>query len=85
MHVFRVEVSGPDGVKPHYKTQITAPAEAGEAAFALALNDQPGVWRIQATDVAIGGSGSGEFTVANARSGDRDLGRLGGAPPHIPQ
>lgn len=64
LHIFRVEVSGPDGVKAHYGTQITARDGTGEAALGLALNDSPGAWSIKATDVATGVSSSTSFTVA---------------------
>ncbi len=63
MHVFRVQVSNPNGLREYYGTQITAHDGSGEAEFDLALNDTPGTWQIRATDVATGVSGTAEFTV----------------------
>ncbi len=63
MHVFRVQVSDPGGVRDYYGTQIAADDGSGEAEFDLALNDSPGTWRIEATDIATGISGTAEFTV----------------------
>ena len=62
-HVLRVEVSGPDGVKDFYGTQICADAGSGGAAFRLALNDAPGKWQVKATDIATGVSGVAGFSV----------------------
>jgi len=62
-HVFRVQVTGPDGLRDYYGTQITADDGSGEAEFDLALNDASGIWRIAATDVATGISGTAELTV----------------------
>jgi len=70
MHVFRVQVSDPSGVKDYYGTQITADDGSGEAEFDLALNDAPGTWEIRATDVATGISGTAQFTVTAARGGE---------------
>ena len=69
LHVLRVEVVGPDGIKDYYGTQMTATEGAGEAEFDLALNDQPGAWQIKATDIASGVSGSAQFTVTRADAG----------------
>jgi len=70
-HVFRVEVSAPDGAKAFYDTQITAASGAGSAAFRLALNDSPGAWRIKATDIATGTSGVAKFKVTDRGPGVR--------------
>ncbi len=70
-HVFRVEVTGPDGAKEWYGTQISADAGSRKAGFELALNDVPGKWRIEATDIATGMTGLAELTVSGPGNGRR--------------
>ena len=63
-HVLRVQVTAPDGVKDWYGTQISAAGGSAEARFRLALNDMPGKWRIEATDIATDVRGVVEFDVS---------------------
>jgi len=70
-HAFRVEVAGPDGVKEWYGTQISADAGSAKTGFDLALNDMPGKWRIEATDIATGVKGLAELIVSAPREGGR--------------
>jgi len=64
-HVLHVTVSGPDGVeRPWYARNLLA--EDGRAAGELtfALDDAPGTWTIQATDVATGATARREIELA---------------------
>ena len=63
LHVLRIHVTGPDGVKDYYGTQTTARDGRGEAYFDLALNDTVGTWTIAATDLATGVAGKSSFEV----------------------
>ena len=62
-HVFRIEVTAPDGARDWYGTQLTAADGQAESSFKLALNDIPGKWQIKATDIATGMSGEARFTI----------------------
>jgi hypothetical protein len=63
MHVVRVEVAGPDGLREHYGTQLVFDGGSTEGEFVLALNDTIGTWMITATDIATGVVGEAEFEV----------------------
>lgn len=64
MHVFVVEVAGPDG-KPraHYAQKLLAPTGSAVGRIPMALNDTPGAWTVRATDVATKQSAESRFTV----------------------
>ncbi|MCD6361648.1 MAG: beta-galactosidase [Armatimonadetes bacterium] len=65
MHVFRIEVTGPDGeTRDWYGAQLVADKGVTGGSFHLALNDQPGDWTITATDIATGATGRAKIRVA---------------------
>lgn len=66
-HVFRIEVSAPDGERRWYGTQLSSDNGQANSSFQLALNDMPGRWRITSTDVATGISDETRFTVRKPR------------------
>ncbi len=78
LHVFRVEVSGPDG-KPrrHYGAVLCSEVGRAEGAFRLALNDPPGAWRIRVQILPEGLKGMHMFRVGRKamKSDFRDRGR----------
>lgn len=64
LHVFRMEVTGPDGeLREYYGAQLVAKRGATGGAFRLALNDSPGAWTITATDIATGVTGTATVRV----------------------
>jgi hypothetical protein len=66
-HVIRCEVVAPDGARPTYWQQnLSAPAGKFSTALPLALNEQPGRWRVELTDAMSGVTTTVEFTVEAA-------------------
>jgi len=66
MHVFRIEVTGPDGeARDYYGAQLVARKGGTGGSFHLALNDSPGEWTITATDIATGVTGTATVRVGN--------------------
>jgi uncharacterized protein YfaS (alpha-2-macroglobulin family) len=63
MHVVRIDVSGPDGIKAHYGSQHVLSDGIAEGEIPLAFNDAIGTWTITATDIATGTVGTAEFEV----------------------
>ncbi|MEI6500214.1 MAG: alpha-amylase family protein, partial [Armatimonadota bacterium] len=63
-HIVRVDVFGPDGKeRPWYAANLSATQGAAQGAVNFALDDQPGVWKIVATDVASGVTGAASVKV----------------------
>ncbi|NUQ62707.1 MAG: hypothetical protein HUU20_09470 [Pirellulales bacterium] len=63
-HVFRVEVTKPDGeMDPLYGRNLHAAKGKAQAAFTLALNDVVGNWKIAVADVASGKTTERSFSV----------------------
>jgi len=55
LHVFRVEVVGPDGKKlAHYASNIKAEAGTGKYTINWALNEKTGKYTIYVKDIASG-------------------------------
>lgn len=63
MHVVRIDVTGPDGMKAHYGRQHVLTEGAAEGEIPLAFNDTIGTWTVTATDIATGTVGTAEFEV----------------------
>jgi hypothetical protein len=64
-HVGVVRVYRPDGSEHrHYGCRVDLPKGAGEGSIPLALNDDPGSWRIVVRDVATGVEGKATFTLS---------------------
>jgi len=64
MHVFAVEVSGPDGrPRTHYAQKLVGRQGTAAGRIPLALNDDAGAWTIRATDVATRKSGELRFVL----------------------
>lgn len=62
-HCLRIEVLAPDGKRlRHYAQNVLSDKALVRVSVPLALNDPPGVWQVQVTDVATGRTASGEFT-----------------------
>ncbi len=58
--VYRITVKSPDGqTVDHYCANVTAPDGKGVYKLALALNDQPGPWQIEAKDIVTGKTAKG--------------------------
>jgi hypothetical protein len=65
LHVFRIEVLGPDGgPRTHYGAKLLAQTGNAAGEIPLALNDAPGKWTIRATDIATKRTGRCEFQIA---------------------
>ncbi len=65
-HVFRVEVTGPDGnPRRHYGARLFGAQGAAEGAFHLALNDARGDWTLKVTDIATGTQTSASFALTD--------------------
>ncbi|MHB8997100.1 MAG: beta-galactosidase [Armatimonadota bacterium] len=64
-HVARVEVFGPDGKERSWyaRNLTTGKTPVAEGNLQLALDDQPGTWKIVAKDVATGATASTSFKV----------------------
>ncbi len=64
LHVYRIEVTDATGDRcDWYDTRLTASGGVAGGEFRLALDDEPGVWTIRATDVATGVEGELQVTV----------------------
>jgi hypothetical protein len=56
-HLVRCHLFGPDGsFLPHYASNVLTGGTTGSVAFTSALNDPPGRYRINLTDVLTGAS-----------------------------
>jgi hypothetical protein len=63
-HVLKLEVLGPDGAKRSlYSRNIETRGGVARSQFRMALNDEPGKWRIMVTDVFSGESAEKSWTV----------------------
>ncbi|MEI6502617.1 MAG: hypothetical protein WCP21_16530, partial [Armatimonadota bacterium] len=64
-HIVRVDVFGPDGKeRPWYAANLSATQGAAQGTVNFALDDQPGAWKIVATDVATGVTGAATVKIA---------------------
>lgn len=64
-HVLRLTVTDPEGrPQPCYYQNVVAPAGKGTATIPLAFNDTPGLWKIEARDMATGVTGEVKVLVA---------------------
>ncbi|MFH0963448.1 MAG: beta-galactosidase trimerization domain-containing protein [Planctomycetota bacterium] len=69
-HVLRVELVNPDGrAVAHYYENLRAPKGRGTGALNLALNEQPGVWRLVVRDIATGTVAERAFVVQESERG----------------
>jgi len=72
-HCLRIEVLAPDGKRLRYYAQnVLSDKAQTRVAIPLALNDPPGVWRLQVTDVATGRTANAAFTVEAGRQKFKD-------------
>ncbi|MHC4716785.1 MAG: beta-galactosidase, partial [Planctomycetota bacterium] len=69
LHAVRIRVTGPDGKDlPEYAAVLLAPGGQGEHSIPLALNQQPGRYRVDVTDVISGQSARATLEVRRAES-----------------
>jgi len=66
LHVFRLELKGPDGqVVEHYLRNVNAEAGKCRGQIHLSLNEKPGTWTLSATDVSTQVKGTASFSIGN--------------------
>ena len=64
-HIFHLELIAPDGhTVPHYATNLLARNGKLNHQIPLALNDPPGKWQIQATDLLTGTTATATFRLS---------------------
>ena len=64
LHVFRLELRGPDGqVVEHYLQNVKAAAGQCRGQVHLSLNEKPGTWTLNATDVSTQLKGTASFVI----------------------
>jgi hypothetical protein len=64
LHIFHVAVRNPGGqLLEHYSGNLRGPNGSADKLLPIALNDQPGQWTMQVTDVLTGAGQTTHFTV----------------------